>query len=88
LNLKFQRDDMAKRFMARLRSGFYFRVLREGEIGAGDEIVRVGQDENLVSIADALKVYLGAPGSGEIRERALRVKYLSDAWREEFSGQV
>src|ERR1700688_1122461 len=88
LNLKFQRDDMAKRFLASRRSGFYFRVLREGEIGAGDEIVRVGQDENRVSISDALKVYLGAPGSGEIRERALRVKYLSDAWREEFSAQV
>jgi MOSC domain-containing protein YiiM len=88
LNLKFQRDDMAKRFLASRRSGFYFRVLREGEIGAGDEIVRVGQDENRVSISDALKVYLGAPGSGEVRERALRVKYLSDAWREEFSGQI
>jgi MOSC domain-containing protein YiiM len=88
LNLKFQRDDMAKRFLASLRSGFYFRVLREGEVGSGDEIVRVGQDENRVSISDALKVYLGAPGSGEIRKRALRVKYLSDAWREEFSGQV
>ena len=88
LNLKFQRDDMAKRFLASRRSGFYFRVLREGEIGAGDEIVRVGQDENRVSISDALKVYLGAPGSGELRKRALRVKYLSDSWREEFSGQT
>jgi MOSC domain-containing protein YiiM len=88
LNLKFQRDDMAKRFLASRRTGFYFRVLREGEIGAGDEIVRIAQDENRVSIADALKVYLGAPDSGGLRERALRVKYLSDAWREEFSGPI
>lgn len=88
LNLKFQRDDMAKRFLASRRTGFYFRVLREGEIGAGDEIVRIAQDENRVSIADALKIYLGAPNSGGLRERALRVKYLSDAWREEFSGPI
>jgi MOSC domain-containing protein YiiM len=88
LNLKFQRDDMAKRFLASRRTGFYFRVLREGEIGAGDEIVRIAQDENRVSIADALKIYLGTPDSGGLRERALRVKYLSDAWREEFSGQL
>jgi MOSC domain-containing protein YiiM len=88
LNLKFQRDDMAKRFLASLRSGFYFRVLREGEIGAGDEIVRVHQDENRVSIFDALKVYLGAPESDELRERALRVKYLSNSWREELSQQA
>jgi MOSC domain-containing protein YiiM len=88
LNLKFQRGDMAKRFLASRRSGFYFRVLREGEIGAGDEILKIAQDENRVSIAEALKVYLGAPDSGGLRERALRVEYLSDAWREEFSGQI
>jgi MOSC domain-containing protein YiiM len=88
LNLKFQRDDMAKRFLASRRTGFYFRVLREGEIGAGDEIGRVHQDENRVSIADAMKIYLGDPDSAELRERALRVKYLSNSWREEFSGQV
>lgn len=88
LNLKFQRDDMAKRFLASRRTGFYFRVLREGEIGAGDEIVRVHQDENRVSIADAMKIYLGDPGAAELRERALRVQYLSNSWREEFSAQI
>jgi MOSC domain-containing protein YiiM len=87
LNLKFGRDDMVKRFLASRRTGFYLRVLREGEVGAGDEIVRVHRDENRVSISDALKVYLGAPNSGELRERALRVEYLSGSWREEFSQQ-
>jgi MOSC domain-containing protein YiiM len=88
LNLKFQRDDMAKRFLASRRTGFYLRVLREGEIGAGDEIVGVHQDENRVSIADAMKIYLGDPDAAELRERALRVQYLSNSWREEFSAQV
>jgi MOSC domain-containing protein YiiM len=85
LNLRFQRDDMAKRFLASHRTGFYLRVLREGEVGAGDEIVRVQQDENRVAIADVLQVYLGNPNSKEIRERALRVPYLSNAWREHLS---
>jgi MOSC domain-containing protein YiiM len=88
LNLKFQRDDMAKRLLASRRTGFYFRVLREGEIGAGDEIVRVHLDENRVSIADAMKIYLGDPDAAELRERALRVQYLSNSWREEFSARV
>jgi MOSC domain-containing protein YiiM len=88
LNLKFDRGDMVKRFLASGRTGFYFRVLREGEIGAGDEIVRVHQDENRVSVSDILKVYLGAPDSDEVRERALRVKYLSNSWREELSQQA
>ena len=87
LNLKFDRDDMIKRFLASRRTGFYLRVLREGEVGAGDEIIRVHQDENRVSVSDALKAYLHEPDSGELLQRALRVKYLSAAWREEFSGQ-
>ena len=87
LNLKFDRDDMVTRFLVSHRSGFYLRVLREGEVGAGDEIVRVHQDENRVSISDALRLYLRETDSSELRERALRVKYLPPSWREEFSEQ-
>jgi MOSC domain-containing protein YiiM len=85
LNLKFDRDDMVKRFLASRRSGFYFRVLREGEVGAGDEIRVVQRDENRVSIADALKIYLHESDSRELIQRALNVKYLPPSWREEFS---
>lgn len=38
LNAKFNRDDMVKRFLKSRRTGFYFAVAREGEIGAGDRI--------------------------------------------------
>jgi MOSC domain-containing protein YiiM len=85
MNIKFQRDDMIKRFLASRRSGFYFRVLGEGEVGAGDEITRVYEDENRVSVADALSLYLGVSESAELRARALRVPYLSSSWRQELS---
>jgi len=87
LNLKFGREDMVKRFLASHRSGFYLRVLREGEVGAGDEIQIAHRDENRVSISDALKLYLRESDSSELRERALRVEYLPPSWREEFSEQ-
>lgn len=87
LNLRFQRDDLAKRFLMSRRTGFYLRVLREGEIGAGDKILCVHRDENGVSIADMMKFYLGDPDSDKFREAALRVEYLSAGWREEFSSQ-
>ena len=83
MNIKFQRDDMIKRFLASRRSGFYFRVLREGEVGAGDEIARVHEDENHVSVADALNLYLGISTATELRARTLRVPYLSASWRRE-----
>jgi MOSC domain-containing protein YiiM len=87
LNLKFGRDDMIKRFLHSGHTGFYFRVLLEGEVGAGDEIVRVQEDENRVSVKDAFNLYIHGLDSGDVRERALRVPYLSASWREEFSVQ-
>src|ERR1700730_17507180 len=88
LNLKFDRDDMAKRFLASRRSGFYLRVLREGEVGPGDPIVLVHQDENRISISDAMRLYLHEPNLNDLRRRALQVKYLSSSWRERFSQQI
>jgi len=88
LNLKFGRDDMAKRFLASRRSGFYLRVLREGEVGPGDKIVRIHQDENKVSISDAMRVYLHEPNSNELARRALQVEYLSATWREKFRQTI
>lgn len=38
LNVKFQQHDMALRLQETLRTGWYFRVLEEGDIGCGDEI--------------------------------------------------
>jgi len=88
LNLKFGRDDLIKRFLASYRIGFYVRVLREGEVGAGDEIELVHADENRVSVADALRLYLGESESSELLLRALRVEFLSAAWREELNPKI
>jgi MOSC domain-containing protein YiiM len=88
LNLKFDREDMIKRFLASHFTGFYFRVLREGQVGAGDEIIPVHRDENRVSVLDILRLYLGESNSSELRDRALQGEYLSRSWREELSGQI
>jgi ferredoxin-NADP reductase/MOSC domain-containing protein YiiM/ferredoxin len=66
------------------RPGFYFRVLEEGEVGAGDEIVKVaaGPGQMTVAEVDAL-LYL--PGHPRDRiEQALRVPALSPGWQWSF----
>jgi len=88
LNLKFDSDVMARRFLASRRSGFYLRVLREGEVGPGDKIVQAHQDENRVSISDAMRIYLHDPGSNELKRRALQVEYLAATWREKFQQAI
>ena len=63
------------------RPGFYFRVIEEGDIGAGDEIVKVADGPERVSVAeiDALLYLPGHPR--DQLERALRIPSLSAAWR-------
>jgi MOSC domain-containing protein YiiM len=38
LGIRFGRPDMIKRFLASERTGFYFAVLQEGEVGVGDRL--------------------------------------------------
>jgi len=70
------------------RPGFYFRVLEEGEVGAGDEIVKVGDGPERLTIAavDAL-LYLPEPAKDEI-ERALRIPALSPGWKFSFEAML
>jgi MOSC domain-containing protein YiiM len=44
--------DMPKRFGASGRSGFYLRVVKEGEVQAGDEIVITSRAADAISVAD------------------------------------
>ena len=66
------------------RPGFYFRVLQEGEVGAGDDIVKITDGPERVSVAD-VDALLYLPGhSREQLERALRIPALSKGWQTSF----
>ena len=68
------------------RPGFYFRVLREGEVGAGDEIVKVGEAKERVTVAE-INALLYSPNHPRDRlERALRIEALSPGWRGSFEA--
>jgi ferredoxin-NADP reductase/MOSC domain-containing protein YiiM/ferredoxin len=66
------------------RPGFYFRVLEEGEVQAGDDIVKVasGPEHMTVAEVDALLYLPGHPRQPLLR--ALRIPALSPAWQESF----
>ncbi len=68
------------------RPGFYFRVLEEGEVGAGDEILKVKAGSKRMTVAEinALLYLPGHPASG--LERALRIPALSAGWRTSFEA--
>jgi ferredoxin-NADP reductase/MOSC domain-containing protein YiiM/ferredoxin len=63
------------------RPGFYFRVLQEGEVQAGDEILKVASGPERVTVAeiDALLYLPGHPRQQVLR--ALRIPALSAGWQ-------
>src|SRR5260221_851302 len=68
------------------RPGFYLRVLREGEVGAGDEIVKVGAAGALMNVAE-INALLYSPNHMRDRlERALRIEAHSQGWRRSFEA--
>ncbi len=70
------------------RPGFYFRVLQEGEVGAGDEIVKIAEGPERISVAD-VDALLYLPGhSTEQLQRALRIPALSKGWRGSFEAML
>jgi len=91
LGVRFGSDDMVKRFLASGRTGFYVAVLREGEVGAGDEIEVISGEANAVAVSEITRLYVAKRfGEAEIRavRRALRVEELPESWKEYFRERL
>ncbi len=86
VGIRMDEPKMAALLVAHHRPGFYFRVLEEGEVGAGDEIIQVavGPEGLTVATTDAL-LYLPKPAQGDV-ERALRIPALSPGWKSSFEA--
>jgi MOSC domain-containing protein YiiM len=88
LGVRFGRADMVKRFHRSGRNGFYFRVTREGEVGAGDAIEPVSRDERRLSVSDVVTLYSAKAPDPALLERAREHPALPEGWREYFKEQI
>lgn len=68
------------------RPGFYFRVLREGEVGAGDEIVKVGEAKERMTVAEINALLYSPNHPRDKLQRSLRIEALSPGWRASFEA--
>jgi len=82
ITIRFERDDMIKRFIASNTSGFYFSVLEEGDVAAGSSIEVVHRDAAKVSVADINQLYYGTSRSQDLLERAVNLEALPASWRD------
>ena len=91
LGIKFQSDEMVKRFLTSARTGFYLRVTREGEVGAGDEIKVIARDSNAVPVSEITRLYVAKRWGDDERtsvERTLLLTALPDNWKDYFRDRL
>ncbi len=84
LGLKFGDDNMIRLFHESRRSGFYFAVEKEGDVGAGDPIEFLKRDPRHVSIAEFYRVFATRKAEGGLLRRILENPALPDSWRHHF----
>src|SRR5215472_16731694 len=86
VGIRMNEPRMPSLLVAHHRPGFYFRVLQEGEVGRGDEIVKVGDGSERMTVSD-IDALLYLPGhSREQLQRALQIPALSKGWRSSFEA--
>ena len=88
VGIRMNEPRMPALLVAHHRPGFYFRVLQEGEVGAGDDTVKIADGPERTSVAE-VDAMLYLPGhSREQLERALRIPALSEGWQSSFRAML
>lgn len=88
LSIRFGRADMPKRFLQSQRTGFYFRVLEEGEVEAGDTLEPLSKHPDGLSVADVTSLYTTERGNVALLRKAIAVTALPESWSGYFEHQL
>ncbi len=84
LGIKFADPEMPKRFLGSRRTGFYFSVVVEGEVGAGDTIELLERDPEALTVADITRIYGFEKQDWATIRRAAKLDSLPESWRRYF----
>jgi MOSC domain-containing protein YiiM len=88
LALKFNRDDMLKKMLHNGRSGFYFYVVQQGIVEAGNTIERIHEDPERISVADFNRLYRDGGKDANLLRRAANLEALPESWRDYFLEEL
>ena len=81
LGIRFGRPEMIKLFLHSGRSGFYFAVVQEGEVKAGDSIELLNREANSLSVFAINKLYGSEKNDRDMLLRASQLEGLPESWR-------
>ncbi len=88
LGIKFGRDDMLKRFLDSALTGFYLKVIEEGEVKAGDAITPTARDQHRVKVSDIMRLYKQDKYNVGLLRRVVEVEALPEEWRDYFRERL
>jgi MOSC domain-containing protein YiiM len=88
LGIRFGRPDIIKRFLASERTGFYFAVLQEGEVGVGDQIELIERNNRGVKVSDITLLYAREKQNVGLLRRAVELEALSESWKGYFQNRL
>ncbi len=84
LAARFQRDDILERFLRSGRSGFYFSVEQEGEVGEGDSIELISPNHPGITIAEMNRLFVREKYNRALLQKAIGTAAMPETWREYF----
>jgi MOSC domain-containing protein YiiM len=88
LGIKMGSAQFPKTFLASNRTGYYVRVLEEGQVGAGDSIERITTDTERMTVQQTVRLAFFEQDDVAMLEKVLRIRALSQEWRDMFQAQM
>lgn len=88
LAIRFGRPDVLKRMLRSRRTGFYFSVAREGEVGPGDVIEPVSRSDEGLTVADVVGLYTVDAQNQDLLRRATESSALPESWKDYFRKRL
>ena len=88
LGIRFGRSDIIKRFLASERTGFYFAVLQEGEVGVGDPMELIEKSQDSLRLSDITALYTREKHNVGLLRRAIEVAMLPESWKSYFRHRL
>ncbi|OBH64252.1 MOSC and FAD-binding oxidoreductase domain-containing protein [Mycobacterium sp. E2479] len=84
VGLRLGEPDMPNLLVSQHRPGFYFRVITEGRVQAGDDIVRTRRGRHELSVADVDALLYLPDRNVETLRKAIDIPALSPGWQQSF----
>ncbi len=88
LGIKFARPQIVKEFLRSERSGFYFAIVRPGDIGAGDPITLVHEEPSSMTVTELVRLGIDGDADPAVLRRAIELPGLAEVWRAEFRERL